>query len=545
MELRDYQKRQLNYLMTKDNTKEVVGIESPTGSGKSFVILSYIKHYFNKYNDQTIVITTGSNNLVYDFANTAAKFGLDPIIYVGSSMLTCYEKEVFLENSNRNQVFSRDREDLCSTVKSQKRIIDEETGNLKVCDQCKKCKFPHLRELKEELHTYGNHLIITNHQAYLTHVFADKPIYKPDMVIVDEAHMFGTFYSNWLNVDISKNEVANIIAALGDKPQAVLFKTFLERGEPIPTQLLNRIIELIKAYYKKISNMSQYGYELCSRLINFSSDFKNNEDVYFIISPSGMTRINFWHKFNIAQSTMKYRLFTATLDRFTRIMFGMNPDDYDNNFYIEKNLNLIDYTKSDAYIIKINDFNTALNDFIKLCEEKDYKSGLILSTTIENVSNLKEQGNVGRYKVYTKINDFRDADGYKVLVGSRAMFQGIDIPEINFVAINKIPFETYDEEFKKRVAYLKKWASIDPWTDYSIPLVKNALIQSTGRLWRGPDNFGSVGIFDGRLVERFKYLLDTIIEVRNGISLYISGEDKPDLVEDFEEIIQDESKIKK
>ena len=531
--------------MTKDNTKEVVGIESPTGSGKSFVILSYIKHYFNKYNDQTIVITTGSNNLVYDFANTAAKFGLDPIIYVGSSMLTCYEKEVFLENSNRNQVFSRDREDLCSTVKSQKRVIDEETGNLKVCDQCKKCKFPHLKELKEELHTYGNHLIITNHQAYLTHVFADKPIYKPDMVIVDEAHMFGTFYSNWLNVDISKNEVANIIAALGDKPQAMLFKTFLERGEPIPTQLLNRIIELIKAYYKKIPNMSQYGYELCSRLINFSSDFKNNEDVYFIISPSGMTRINFWHKFNIAQSTIKYRLFTATLDRFTRIMFGMNPDDYDNNFYIEKNLNLIDYTKSDAYVIKINDFNTALNDFIKLCEEKDYKSGLILSTTIENVSNLKEQGNVGRYKVYTKINDFRDADGYKVLVGSRAMFQGIDIPEINFVAINKIPFETYDEEFKKRVVYLKKWASIDPWTDYSIPLVKNSLIQSTGRLWRGPDNFGSIAIFDGRLVERFKYLLDTIIDVRNGISLYISGNDKSDLVEDFEEIIQDESKIKK
>ena len=374
---------------------------------------------------------------------------------------------------------------------------------------------------------------------------SDKPIYKPDMVIVDEAHMFGTFYSNWLNVDISKNEVANIIAALGDKPQAMLFKTFLERGEPIPTQLLNRIIELIKAYYKKIPNMSQYGYELCSRLINFSSDFKNNEDVYFIISPSGMTRINFWHKFNIAQSTIKYRLFTATLDRFTRIMFGMNPDDYDNNFYIEKNLNLIDYTKSDAYVIKINDFNTALNDFIKLCEEKDYKSGLILSTTIENVSNLKEQGNVGRYKVYTKINDFRDADGYKVLVGSRAMFQGIDIPEINFVAINKIPFETYDEEFKKRVVYLKKWASIDPWTDYSIPLVKNSLIQSTGRLWRGPDNFGSIAIFDGRLVERFKYLLDTIIDVRNGISLYISGNDKSDLVEDFEEIIQDESKIKK
>ena len=556
MQLRPYQETQLNFLKRKYRSKEVVGLESPTGSGKSFVITEYIKYIFSKETDKTVVISTGSNNLVFEFAETAKKFGLDPIIYVGSNLLTCFDifdwdndavsgPHYTIDNAtgDRIQIFSPDKSKWCSTVKISKRVVDEETGNLKICDFCRKCKLPHLKEIKEELSQSGNHLIITNHQAYLTHAFGDKPVYHPDIVIVDEAHMFSTFYSNWLDTTLDKSDINNIITALGNKPQAQLFKMFLERGEPLPVQLMSKIIDIVRTYYKRIPAGISYGGELCNRLSRFTFNDKNKADIFFDIAPDHMRRVKFWSKFEIGQDQIRYRLFTATLDRFTRIMFGMNPDDYTDNFYRETNFNIIDYTKSDAFIYRINDFDTALGKFIEICEKKDFKSGLILSTTIENVTNLHRQKTVGKYTVYTSLKDFKEADGYKVLVGSRAMFQGIDIPEINFVALNKIPFELYDEEFQKRTQYLKRYAGIDPWSDYSIPFVKNTIIQTTGRLWRGPDDYGIVGIFDSRLLGRFKYLMKTITDVRKGINVYVSGNDlELPNEEGFDDIVNDNIK---
>ncbi len=532
MEIRPYQEKQLEFLTQRDWVRDVVGLESPTGSGKSIVILEYVKHIFETQSNTTVVVTTGSNNLVFEFAEKAKTFGLSPIIYIGMNMLSCIDKTDGLT------IFSQNKEDWCSTIKMNRRVPDKKTGNLVLCDECKNCRHKHLRVIKEMLSDGCNKLIITNHQAYLTHVFGEFPVYYPDITIVDEAHLFSTFYSNWKNTEISKQELSSIKSALKGTQQARLLELYLQRKTPLPDTLVRRITNLLKEHYKSNTDMKNYVEMLSQKIYDFSNAYDDSK-YYFEIDEEHMKRICFWSHFNVEQNTIKYRLFTATLDRFTRIMFGMNPDSYDN-FYVERNFNLFDYSNSDAYIYRVNDFNGVLNDFLRKCEQRDFKSGLILSTTIENVTNLKNLGQIRKYKVYTNINEFKDAEGYKVLVGSRALFQGIDIPEINFVFINKIPFEKYDEEFIGRTEYLKRNADIDPWTDYSIPIVQNTLIQTTGRLWRTPGDFGMVAIDDGRLVGRFNYLMRTIRDVRKGITIHIVGNNpEPENTEGFDAIIKE------
>lgn len=531
MELREYQKRQLDFLVKHEDCDEVVGLESPTGSGKSFVIVNYITHLFNRHENLNVVITTGSNNLVFEFAATAKKWGLDPIIMVGNNLLTCYD------NKDAGQIFSLNQDNWCSTIKKNSKVKDA-NGKLVLCDACKRCRYPHLISTKAKINDFTkNRLIITNHQAFLSHVFGSG-MYHPDVVIVDEAHLFSTFYSNWKNTEITKEDIDKIFNCLKGKPQEKLFEIFLEKGDPIPQQLAIKICDLIRINYKALPELKKWVENLCSRIEQFTE--KKSNEIFYDINKQHMKKIIFWNHYDIMQHSIKYRLFSATLDRFTRMMFGMDPDRFDY-FYKERNLNLIDYTKSDAYIYKLNDFNVALNNFIKKCEERQFKQGLILSTTLENVANLKKQGKVGKYTVYTALKDFREAKGYKVLVGSRALFQGIDIPTIQFVMLNKIPFEQYDEEFKMKVNYLNTTIGIDPWTDYSIPFVNNTMIQTTGRLWRGPDDFGLVAISDSRLDGRFSYLLKNITEVRKGINLHILYNDEEENTEGFEEIVRDVS----
>lgn len=530
MELRDYQKKQLDFLVERDDCDEVVGLESPTGSGKSFVIVNYISHLFAKNENMSVVITTGSNNLVFEFADTARKWGLDPIVFVGNNLLTCYD------NKDNGQIFSLNPDNWCSTIKKNTKVKDK-NGKLVLCDACRRCKNEHVAQVKQRINNFNkNRLIITNHQAFLLHVF-NSHLYYPDVVIVDEAHLFSTFYSNWKNTEIDRDEINKIFNCIKGKPQEKLFEIFLEKGEPLPQQLAIKLCDLIRLNYKNYPELKKWVDNLCRKLEDFTE--KKSNDIFYDIDKKHMKKVVFWNSFDIMQHRIKYRLFTATLDRFTRMMFGMNPDSYDN-FYKEGDLDLIDYTKSDAYIYKLNDFNVALNDFISKCEEKDFKQGLILSTTLENVANLKKQGQIGKYKVYTTLKDFRNAEDYKVLVGSRALFQGIDIPTIQFVMLNKIPFEQYDEEFKKRVNYLNGTIGIDPWNDYTIPFVNNTMIQTTGRLWRGPEDFGLVAISDSRLDGRFKYLLKNITNVRKGINLHILYNDEEENPEGFEEIVREE-----
>ena len=43
IQLRDYQERQLSFINNKINTDRVISVQSPTGSGKTFVMLKFIE----------------------------------------------------------------------------------------------------------------------------------------------------------------------------------------------------------------------------------------------------------------------------------------------------------------------------------------------------------------------------------------------------------------------------------------------------------------------------------------------------------------------
>ena len=208
-------------------------------------------------------------------------------------------------------------------------------------------------------------------------------------------------------------------------------------------------------------------------------------------------------------------------------MFGV----YKNRLYKETAVKTVDYSKSELVVIPQKDFNDSISKFLKYMSNKNANNGLILSTTLVDIRYLKSLTDIHgftftdnmEYFINNRITRDMSEDERKnkidklVLIGSRALFQGIDISALDFVAINRIPFSTYDDKFQKQANYLKDVARMNPWTDFTLPLVTNDLIQTTGRLWRNKDDYGTIGIFDERLNSRFKYIKNYLLEVRKGI----------------------------
>ena len=123
MELRDYQKAQVDYLKShiSDDRKvfdKTISLQSPTGSGKSFAMLSFIKDYFDKFPGSKIFISTGFNELVYQFYNEALKLGINTDILIGKLNATCLLKTksdsyyAFEKDLDKNSVILPYREHL-------------------------------------------------------------------------------------------------------------------------------------------------------------------------------------------------------------------------------------------------------------------------------------------------------------------------------------------------------------------------------------------------------------------------------------------------
>lgn len=114
--------------------------------------------------------------------------------------------------------------------------------------------------------------------------------------------------------------------------------------------------------------------------------------------------------------------------------------------------------------------------FIEMNKERDH--GMLLSTRLDLLEKLGEK--LGPYDIIDNKKDF--VDGKKqILVGSRSLFQGVDIPEVEFVMLNKIPFSRYDEGYKKKMRFFENRGH-QSFSFYTKPHTENALIQSMGRL---------------------------------------------------------------
>lgn len=505
-----HQNKQLQFIENKLPGKLPMAIESPTGSGKTFVILEFCKRYFEEHKDEdvTIVITTGFNKLVMQFLRDAQMFGLDPIIWMGKGAIQDAVKLQKKEN-----------------LKSLPNLSDGYHGftlnkETQLTKQFRKSSDDELRLFKQTLQkmkSLGPKLIITNHLSYLLGLKYGQ--FSPNVCIVDESHTFSSFYETFLRLEVTKEEIYDIQRRLkGAGPTLSLFQRAISQGRTISPQLFS----LVK---NKLKDTDING-EVIYRLEEYSST-KPSIDNHIDISPNGITITKFYSAYDINQTNISYILFSATQDTFTLKMFGV----YKNRLYKETAVKTVDYSKSELVIIPQKDFSDSISKFLKYMSNKNANNGLILSTTLVDIRYLKSLTDIHgftftdnmEYFINNRITRDMSEDERKnkidklVLIGSRALFQGIDISALDFVAINRIPFSTYDDKFQKQANYLKDVARMNPWTDFTLPLVTNDLIQTTGRLWRNKDDYGTIGIFDERLNSRFKYIKNYLLEIRKGI----------------------------
>ena len=60
----------------------------------------------------------------------------------------------------------------------------------------------------------------------------------------------------------------------------------------------------------------------------------------------------------------------------------------------------------------------------------------------------------------------------------------METKRLEFVGINQIPFQAYDDKFKAQANYLQKVGRKNPWKEFTLPLVINDITQTTGRIYR-------------------------------------------------------------
>lgn len=498
IKLRYYQEQQIDFIERKLPGKLPMSIESPTGSGKTFVILEFCRRHFEKHKDEdfTIVITTGFNNLVYQFMKDCHKFDIDPVIWMGQAAAVDAVK--YKEKYKKEPELSRDvqafTQDPSLRIKEAWKYASQEQKSL-------------YNQAKSKLKSFGPKLIITNHSSYLLGL--KFGMFEPDICIVDESHTFGTFYELFLRTDISPKEIQIVQKYLLESgPTGAIFSRAISNNKQINPVLFQKVKENLQK--TKIDN------NLVIKFEDFATT-KPSIDNFIEMNERGIKVTKFFSSFDVNQENICYILFSATQDSFTLDMFGV----YKNRQYYERNCKSIDYTKSEFTVINGIDFPQRLDRFLSVCDEKGYKKGLILSTTLVDVRYMLEQEYLRGYKVYTKVKEFENSpkEEKSILIGSRALFQGVDTKGLEFVGINQIPFQAYDDKFKAQASYLQKVGRKNPWKEFTLPLVINDITQTTGRLWRSPDSKGLVSIFDDRLDDgnRFAYMKKYIEKARPGI----------------------------
>ena len=172
--LRDYQRDQTDFINAKIKGGGLpIAIQSPTGSGKTITIIKWVIDYFKAHEgeDFTIVLSTGFNKLVFQFAEEARKFGLDPIVFMGKGSSTCktkYQKKYGKEYVySRKNAFTTELDEACN----------------KGCS-CFLSKSGSYNIVKAECQTAGPKFIITNHSSYLIGIFNET--FTPNYAFIDE-----------------------------------------------------------------------------------------------------------------------------------------------------------------------------------------------------------------------------------------------------------------------------------------------------------------------------------------------------------------------
>lgn len=508
--LRNYQERQLKFINSFGSG--IRALESPTGTGKSMVILKYIADKMNDGKDHRIVLATGFNELVWQIAKSAKDlFGLHPQIILGNGLIipTCKESLDILKIENNDLNYSKDTKtrNFCTSKCPHK-------NDRYLPKDCAKHKVMNLMNQK-------SFFIITNHSYYI----CMKDYLAPDVLVIDEAHVFGDFYSSNSTAEFSKREkdLVNTFAATKNSMIVNIFKIAINNGnmtEKIVNNFVDEMAKKIEITASEGTDLKRKLYEMFKK-VDYDSFIERTDD-----KEGNCKRSNFYvsydlkaKKDNEEKAPDDVIITSATLDEYTLRMFNC----LNRNLIYRERVPNNRFNGSKVVSVYDNFRDSFVEYYNSYCIRQ---KGLILCTTLENVEwtykTLKAEG----VPCFKNIESFRkDESSNKVLIGSKIFFQGIDIPELEFVVIDKIPFETYDDKFKAYSYYIEKVAKVNAWTNYTLPLVKNNILQMTGRLFRKNDiekgiyDQGTILIFDPRLENKFKYLEAFVVEGKSGIKL--------------------------
>lgn len=504
--LRDYQLNQLDFIRDRLPVADVISLESPTGSGKSIVILEFVKEWLKENPLSNAVISTGMNNLVFQFERNAYDFGLNPKVLIGKKAVNCPVEQ---ENHGLEQKIFTETPCLCGK-KHLHLDVEEEDPSLKMCPFTRDAYKKHLSEIM----THVGQVIITNHSTLLAHQNMDT-FANVGLLVVDEAHTFTNFYDSYLKLELDMSDLMQVDQAIGKlkEPMKSIIKMNMQRGKPLPKQQLD-------ALCSKISNPTVRA--------NAREFFETEPALNNFIEhdPQSYAVHKFYKSFEININAKKL-LVSATMDAFTRSMFNVRQ----SNEYRELKT-FVDYSNSKFVWVDHEDYGESFKLFMHYISKKyadqDKISGLALSTTMKDARTALSMDGLEGFRMYDDLTEFKESnEPKKVLCGSRLFFQGLDIPELDFVCLNKIPFPLYDDKMRAQQEFLTDRGKndFDAWGNFTIPKVENDILQSSGRLWRSPDSKGVFGIFDHR-VEKFKYIFKHTMNVyRHGIeSLKIEGD---------------------
>lgn len=153
-----------------------------------------------------------------------------------------------------------------------------------------------------------------------------------------------------------------------------------------------------------------------------------------------------------------------------------------------------------------NESARATVDFVQTC-----KGGvLVLATSWARMRDLAQvlrqeipynvlvQGEAGRSELLQRFAE--DVDS--VLVGSRSMFQGVDVPgnACRGVVIDRVPFPSPGDPMEQAIAEDIEAQGGDAFRDRSLRVASQLLRQAVGRLIRSETDRGAVAILDTRIV---------------------------------------------
>lgn len=509
IELRPYQKKQINFIEDRIDLTDVVGIESPTGSGKTFVILEYAKRWLEKPENQlsNVVISTGFNNLVFLLEKRAKEIGLNPKVLIGTKACNC--PKCMEEAGVEPKLFTENSKFICG---DKHKILDNST-NIWAKKRCPYTSNFYNKYIDQLVNGVGQ-IIITNHSSLLVH---QNKFENVSLIILDEAHTFSDFYESFIRLELDENDLKIIDRCIDSlkSPMNKIIKSNISKGAGLPSVQLDKLCEKLSQETEDIELLMK-----TREFFEIKPDIRN----YIESKDNSITIDRFYRNFEFEDYIhAKFIIFSATLDKYTRMMFHCR----ESYFYKERQ-SFCDFSKSEFIAIPNEDFEVSFLKFLDYVNSKGLERGLCLSTTIADVNKaLIYDGYLG-YKMFTDSKKFEKyKDGKKILVGSRRFFQGIDIIGLQFVCMNKLPFPTWNEKTQKMRDYVTNFGNndIDFWTDFSVPKTENDIIQGTGRLWRTPDSFGIISIFDPRIIKH-KYMIRHVLnDYRHGIKINIMDDE--------------------